>query len=63
MSNTEAGIAVSVRIDAATVAKIDALAEALSERAAGVPITRSDAIRVAIERGAATLADEMKRKK
>jgi hypothetical protein len=41
------------------IVRFDQIAEALSERAAGTRVTRSDAIRAAAERGAAALEAEL----
>jgi predicted DNA-binding protein len=54
-----ATIQVAIRIPEELAARVDALAAALSQRAAGTPITRSDAARLAMERGAAALEVEL----
>jgi hypothetical protein len=41
------------------IVRFDRIAEALSVRAAGTEVTRSDAIRAAAERGAALLETEL----
>lgn len=48
----------SVRIDKALVARLDAVAAAMSARAAGAPVKRSSAIRAALERGIDALEAE-----
>lgn len=49
----------SVRIDDALLARLDAIAATLTERAAGVNVGRSRVIRLAIERGADALEVEL----
>ena len=53
---------VGVRLDPDIIARLDALAAALSERAAGAAINRSDAARLAIARGVDVLEAEIGRK-
>lgn len=48
----------STKVDDETVQRIDALAEALSERAAGVPVTRSGAHHAALMKGLEALEKE-----
>jgi hypothetical protein len=43
--------------------KLDAVAATLSKRAAGVEVTRSDVVRVAIERGLEVILAESKPKR
>ena len=50
----------SIRLDAEIVGRLDRLAEALTARAAGAPVNRSSAARVALERGLADLEAELK---
>lgn len=50
---------VPLRIDAATLKRLDRIAEALSERAAGIPVPRAHAIRVCLERGAELVEREL----
>lgn len=49
----------SIRIDTALVGRLDRIAEELSKRAAGIPVTRSDTIRRALELGADALEAEI----
>jgi predicted transcriptional regulator len=50
---------ISVRLDAASTERLDRIAEALAERAQGARITRSNALRVAVERGIELLESEL----
>jgi hypothetical protein len=61
MSNATQTIA--VRLEGGLVALVDRIAAELSERAAGVNVTRSDAIRVLIERGARAIEGDKKPKR
>lgn len=51
--------AIPIRIESELLERIDRLAEALQERAAGAPVTRSGAMRVAMERGLGALEAEL----
>lgn len=55
-------LATSMRLDADLVDRLDRVAEAMSERAAGLPVNRSNAARVALERGLDVLEVELKLK-
>jgi hypothetical protein len=48
----------AIAFDAETIAKLDRVAKALSERAAGMRVTRSDIVRAAVDRGLAALEIE-----
>jgi predicted transcriptional regulator len=50
---------VSVRLDDATMQRLDALAEAMSKRAAGAAVKRGTALRAVVERGMAGLEEEL----
>jgi predicted transcriptional regulator len=50
---------VSVRLDEATVQRLDRLAEAMSKRAAGAAVKRGTALRAAVERGMEQLEAEL----
>jgi predicted transcriptional regulator len=50
---------VSFRLDSATVARLDTLAEALTVRAAGATVNRSSVLRLAVERGVTALEAEL----
>ncbi len=50
---------VSVRLDSATVARLDKLAEALTARAAGATVNRSAVVRLAVDRGIDKLEAEL----
>lgn len=50
---------VGIRLELGTVEELAELAAAMSERAAGAPVTSSDAARLAIERGIAVLRKEL----
>lgn len=50
----------SIRLDADLIARLDRLADAMSERAGGAPVNRSSAARVALERGLVDLESEFK---
>lgn len=50
---------VPLRIDETILERLDRVAAALSERAAGARVPRSDAIRIALERGVASLEQEL----
>ena len=50
---------IPVRLDPELVARLDAVTALLSKRAAGAELTRSAALRVAIERGLAELEAEL----
>jgi predicted transcriptional regulator len=50
---------IPIRLDDDLVARLDALAAALTERAAGVKVTRTAAMRTALERGIAALESEV----
>lgn len=54
---------VSFRLDSETVARLDALAEALTARAAGATVNRSSVLRLAVERGVRALEAELGRSK
>ena len=54
-----AKINVGLRVEPEMLDELAALAEIMSERAAGAPITPSDAGRVALERGIAVLRAEL----
>lgn len=49
----------SVRLSQETIDRLDVLAERLSRRAAGAKVGRSEAHRIALERGIATLLAEL----
>lgn len=49
---------IPVRLEDELIARLDALAAALTERTAGVKVSRSAAMRAALERGLASLEDE-----
>lgn len=49
----------AIRLTDALIERLDRIAESLSERAAGTRISRSQAIRAAIERGVADLEGEL----
>lgn len=53
------GRPIPLRIEQATLDRLDRIAEALSERAAGVRVTRADASRIALDRGAEALEKEL----
>ena len=48
----------AIAFDADTIAKLDRVAKALSERAAGMRVTRSDIVRAAVDRGLAAIEVE-----
>ena len=50
----------SVRMNDDLAAKLDAVAATLSQRAAGIEVTRSDVVRVALERGLEVILAEQK---
>jgi hypothetical protein len=52
-------VSVSARIMPATVARLDRIAAALTERRPGEVVKRSDALRVVIERGLAPTETEL----
>jgi len=58
-------VTLSVKVDDEMANRLDALAKAMSGRAAGAQVTRSNAMRVALEHGVDALEVEfgMKRKK
>lgn len=49
---------IPIRLEDDLIARLDALAAALTERAAGVKVTRTAAMRAALERGLESLEDE-----
>ena len=49
----------SVRLDDDAMARLDVIAGKLAERAAGANVKRSDAMRVALDRGMASLEAEL----
>lgn len=49
----------SLRVDDALLARVDALAVALSERAAGASVSRANVLRIALERGVDVLEKEI----
>jgi hypothetical protein len=51
--------AIPIRLDDAFIERLDRLAEALAERAAGAHVSRSSAIRVALDRGVGALEAEL----
>jgi len=51
---------VFVRLDPPSLIKLDAFVREMSERAYGAKLTRSDAIRVLLDRGLAAVAAERK---
>jgi hypothetical protein len=53
------GKPVPLRIEESTLDRLDRVASALSERAAGARVPRSDVIRIALERGLESLEKEM----
>lgn len=53
----------SIRLDADLIERLDRVAEAMSERAAGAPVNRSTAARVALERGLDVVESELKVKR
>ncbi len=59
--NTETTTTISARLETTLVEQIDELAEALSARVRGIRVTRTDAIRIVLERGVEALQAEMKR--
>lgn len=56
-------ITASVRLDGEIAERLDRIAQKSSERAGGAEITRSNAIRMALERGIAELEKELKIKR
>ena len=50
---------IPVRLDEAMVARLDAVAEAMSKRAAGASVSRSEVVRVAVDRGVSALEAEL----
>lgn len=54
---------VSVRLDTDSIERLDRIAEAMGERAAGVEPKRGAVVRAAIERGIAALEAELGLKK
>jgi predicted transcriptional regulator len=52
-------VTISVRIDDELVDRLDELAKVLSARAAGAGMSRSNAVRVALERGVEALEAEL----
>jgi hypothetical protein len=50
---------VPLRIDEEILTRLDRVAEALSAKAAGANVPRSDAIRIALERGTESLEGEL----
>ena len=52
-------VTTSVRLDDDITARLDAIAELMSARAAGTRITRSDAVRAAVLRGVDVLEQEL----
>lgn len=50
---------IPIRLEDDLVARLDALAAVLTERAAGVKVTRTAAMRSALERGLEALEDEV----
>ncbi len=50
----------SIRLDAEILDRLDRIAEAMTARAAGAPVNRSTAARVALERGLDALEAELK---
>lgn len=50
---------IPVRMDDDMISELDKLAEALTEAAQGAPVSRSDAVRIALRRGINVLREEM----
>jgi len=50
---------ISIRLDEGLLARLDALAEELTKRAAGARVGRSSVMRLALERGLASLEGEL----
>lgn len=59
MHTTMTKAPMSVRLEEDVLARLDALAAALSKRAAGAEVNRSDALRVAALRGVEDLEREL----
>lgn len=53
----------SVRMNDELAEKIDAVAAKLSQRAAGVEVTRSDVVRVALDRGLEAILSDTNKKR
>lgn len=53
---------IPVRFDADQIARLDRVAKALSERAGGAKVSRSEVVRVAVDRGLDALEDSIARK-
>jgi predicted transcriptional regulator len=53
----------TVRVDDAVTRRLDRLAEALTKRAAGMPVTRAATMRLALEKGMEALETELGPKK
>lgn len=53
------GKPIPLRLEQEILDRLDRIAAALSERAAGVRVTRADATRIALERGATALEAEL----
>ena len=49
----------AIRFPPELIARFERIAETLSERNAGMKVTRSDAVRMAAERGATSLEEEL----
>jgi hypothetical protein len=50
----------AVRLEEDSSARLDQIARVLSKRAAGLPVSKSEAIRLTIERGLAALEEELR---
>lgn len=48
-----------IRIEEDVIQRLDAIAAAMTERAAGVKVARSNVIRLALERGMAVLEEDL----
>lgn len=54
--------ALAVRLPDETIARLEAVADQLSARAAGAKVARSEVMRMAMERGLASLEKELSRR-
>lgn len=55
--------ALAVRLPDETIARLEAVAEKLSARAAGAKVARSEVMRMAMERGLTALEKELSRRR